>query len=351
LHFFGVFDGHSGARCAEYSSHKLPVFIDEKKEITPETIEQATMELDQHFLQQFPEIDDGCTATFSIVENIKNEDKESFKIYVGNVGDSRTFLIKQDGQFEVTKDHKPNDQKEKDRIIAAKGSVLMNRVNGDLALSRALGDRKFKANPDLTPEKQQVSPQPDVTVYTATKDDFLLICCDGIFEAMGNNEVVDFVRSRIGTTEDLTSILSELLNQVIVTSKDNTTAMIIQFKDGTSYQSNNKDEFIISPLSKEDKGDYKRAYEENLLRHGFTLEQSFKAENGILLFSPENITRVEMDSGLKKCSSTSCIKVESQLGEYKTCAKCKAVFYCSKECQAFHWKLSHKIECKSIESK
>ncbi len=44
----------------------------------------------------------------------------------------------------ATKDHKPFNCEERDRIEAAGGYVFMKRVDGDLAVSRALGDFQYK---------------------------------------------------------------------------------------------------------------------------------------------------------------------------------------------------------------
>lgn len=54
-------------------------------------------------------------------------------------------------------DHKPGNQAETQRIIAAGGWVEFNRVNGNLALSRALGDFVFKKNDQKSPEEQIVT--------------------------------------------------------------------------------------------------------------------------------------------------------------------------------------------------
>jgi serine/threonine protein phosphatase PrpC len=46
----------------------------------------------------------------------------------------------------MTEDHKPEDEAEAARIVAAGGFVLANRVNGELAMSRALGDFQYKGD-------------------------------------------------------------------------------------------------------------------------------------------------------------------------------------------------------------
>lgn len=67
-----------------------------------------------------------------------------------------------------TEDHKPFLPKEQDRIVSAGGSVMIERVNGSLAVSRALGDFEYKAVPGLGATQQLVSPEPDV--YTIVRD-------------------------------------------------------------------------------------------------------------------------------------------------------------------------------------
>ena len=70
---------------------------------------------------------------------------------------------------------------EKARIIAAGGFVDFGRVNGNLALSRAIGDFEFKKSADLSPEQQIVTAFPDVVTHeVASDDEFLVIACDGV---------------------------------------------------------------------------------------------------------------------------------------------------------------------------
>lgn len=93
-------------------------------------------------------------------------------------------------------DHKPQNEGEKARICAAGGFVDFGRVNGNLALSRAIGDFEFKKSADLPPEQQIVTAFPDVTVHDIGDDDeFLVIACDGrCTESFCTTQMTDLYR-------------------------------------------------------------------------------------------------------------------------------------------------------------
>lgn len=79
------------------------------------------------------------------------------RLYCANVGDSRA-IASINGNLEVLSlDHKPSNPIEMKRITNAGGWVDSNRVNGNLALSRALGDFTFKRNEKRPPEEQIVT--------------------------------------------------------------------------------------------------------------------------------------------------------------------------------------------------
>lgn len=67
-------------------------------------------------------------------------------LYVANAGDSRSVLCRNNKPFPLSVDHKPDDALEKNRIKEAGGFVSEGRVNGNLNLSRALGDLEYKNN-------------------------------------------------------------------------------------------------------------------------------------------------------------------------------------------------------------
>lgn len=86
----------------------------------------------------------GCTA--SVVLITKTE------IICANAGDSRSVLSKKGKAKDLSTDHKPDLPSEKRRIERANGYVEESRVNGMLALSRAMGDFEYKSNPLLKPQ-------------------------------------------------------------------------------------------------------------------------------------------------------------------------------------------------------
>ena len=99
----------------------------------------------------------------------------------------------------MLQDHKPENKIESARITRAGGWVSRDgRVNGNLNLSRAIGDRRYKLNKDLLPEQQIITANPDIVVQSRDPaDDYLLIACDGIWNSMTNVQAVDFINKRL----------------------------------------------------------------------------------------------------------------------------------------------------------
>ena len=66
------------------------------------------------------------------------------KIYCANAGDSRSVVSVKGQASQLSEDHKPDGESEKNRIEAAGGYVMAGRTNGVLSLSRAIGDFDYK---------------------------------------------------------------------------------------------------------------------------------------------------------------------------------------------------------------
>ena len=93
------------------------------------------------------------------------------------------------------------------------------RINGNLNLSRALGDLKYKQaiSSKLGRAEQIITADPDITVHKLEKgDEFIVLACDGVWDCMTNQGVVDFVRPRISaTSNNLAAIAEEILDNCI----------------------------------------------------------------------------------------------------------------------------------------
>ena len=141
-----MFDGHGGAKVAAYAAnhlHRTIVNRAEYKENRETAIKEGFLECDRTMRTAESLKDEmaGCTAVTVFIQG-----KE---LWCGNAGDSRCVAGLAGTARPLSTDHKPMDVKERERIEAAGGFVEFNRVNGNLALSRALGDFVFKMNEQL----------------------------------------------------------------------------------------------------------------------------------------------------------------------------------------------------------
>ncbi|KAM9317063.1 protein phosphatase 1G [Gastrophryne carolinensis] len=184
-----------------------------------------------------PGSDSGTTAVVALIRGKQ--------LIVANAGDSRCVVSEAGKAVDMSYDHKPEDEVELARIKNAGGKVTMDgRVNGGLNLSRAVGDHFYKRNKNLPPEEQMISALPDIKVLTLNEEhDFMVIACDGIWNVMSSQEVVDFVQDKIsqqeqaGETVCLSSIVEDLLDQCLApdtsgdgTGCDNMTCIIVRFQ-------------------------------------------------------------------------------------------------------------------------
>lgn len=111
-------------------------------------------------------------------------------------------------------------------------------MDGNLNLTRSLGDLKYKQRKNLTPEEQAITANPDVYVFDYTDDiDFIIMGCDGIWEKRSNEEMVDFVYKKLKEEVPLKKIVSDLLLETLAPSVmenqgvgcDNMTCILIKF--------------------------------------------------------------------------------------------------------------------------
>ncbi|KAF9533253.1 phosphatase 2C-like domain-containing protein [Crepidotus variabilis] len=242
--FFAVYDGHGGSTVARYAGqnvHKRLLSEETYKEGNWEAaLKKAFLGTDEDLLANPAHTRDpsGCTAVAALITHDN-------KIYVANAGDSRSVLSLKGEVKPLSFDHKPTSDIERARISGAGGYIEYGRVNGNLALSRALGDFEFKKNYSLGPEAQIITANPDVTCHEITEEDeFLIIACDGIWDCLSSQQTVDFVRYQVSEGKELTEISEMLCDHCLAPDTtsgagigcDNMTALIVAITHGKSKE-------------------------------------------------------------------------------------------------------------------
>ncbi|CAH8349398.1 unnamed protein product [Eruca vesicaria subsp. sativa] len=150
---------------------------------------------------------------------------------------------------ELTKDHHPNREDEKNRVEAAGGYVTewagVSRVNGQLAVSRAIGDLTFKSYGVISaPEVLDWQP-------LLANDSYLVVSSDGIFEKLKVQDVCD----RLGEVNNQTSYGAGLPSYCSVSladclvntafdkgSMDNMAAVVVPLKSNLVSQLQRKEQ-------------------------------------------------------------------------------------------------------------
>ncbi|CAG2161792.1 unnamed protein product [Oppiella nova] len=243
--FFALFDGHAGAQVAALCAENLLKTItksetfqknvsklsdglsEERINSVVSAIENGFLELDEE-MKKHPDFvsgedKSGTTAICTLIS--------PSHLFIANLGDSRAVLCRSGAVYFSTEDHKPNNPQERQRIVEAGGNVMISRVNGSLAVSRALGDYEYKqvANKKLT--EQLVSPFPEVTPkLKSSSDEFLVLACDGVWDVMTNEDLYSYVRYQLSIEKSLGAICANIIDTCLHKgSKDNMSMFLVTF--------------------------------------------------------------------------------------------------------------------------
>ena len=169
-------------------------------------------------------------------------------VHCANVGDSWAIKVKltydDDEKLQtvceaLSEDHKPDNADELKRIIKSGHSVEDSRVDGNLALSRALGDYQYKDASQLGPEDQAVTACPDVTERARSPDDeFIIVACDGIWDCLGNEDcckkIAGYLEAMQPTPQNYCPPVERMLDDICAPNTDdgigtdNMTAILIK---------------------------------------------------------------------------------------------------------------------------
>lgn len=196
INLFGVFDGHGGSCVSKYLKNNLPdYFLMKSKNNLIKNKKQFVCHINEvyNFLQnnlkmKHPKAVEYCGST-ACVCLINIDEKNKNNLWIINVGDSRAVLCDKNGTaVALTSDHKPNEPAEKERIESLGGKITFDGIDWrikSLSLSRAFGDL------DCLPYVTHI---PYITKYTINaKDKFLIIACDGLWDAISNDDAVKFI--------------------------------------------------------------------------------------------------------------------------------------------------------------
>ncbi|KAK4123829.1 PP2C-domain-containing protein [Parathielavia appendiculata] len=282
--YFAIFDGHAGTFAADWCGKKLHIILEEiirknPNAPIPELLDQTFTAVDAQ-LEKLPLKNSGCTAAIAVLrwedrvpssssatgsqaiapalakaaeEASKAEDPSSLSapdatqaklkstatrqrvLYTANVGDARIVLCRQGKALRLSYDHKGSDENEGKRIANAGGLILNNRVNGVLAVTRALGDSYMKDLVTGHPYTTETVIQPDM-------DEFIIIACDGLWDVCSDQDAVDLVRNIQDPVAAAKLLVDHALSRF---STDNLSCMIIRLdKQALIENQNNKDKAI-----------------------------------------------------------------------------------------------------------
>ncbi|RKP24921.1 phosphatase 2C-like domain-containing protein [Syncephalis pseudoplumigaleata] len=212
--FFGVFDGHGGRTAAEWCGEHFHKTLkgcledNQGKEPVPEVLKQAFLAADAR-LAENKQDHSGCTVITALLTR---------KLYTANVGDARAVLCRGGKAIRMSYDHKGTDQRESQRITDKGGFMMGNRVNGMLAVTRALGDTAMKEFVIGLPYTQEVDLCED--------DTFLILACDGLWDVCDDQTAIDLIKNIANPHEASQKLMKYALDNF---SSDNLTIMVIRF--------------------------------------------------------------------------------------------------------------------------
>ncbi|MCX8111175.1 MAG: protein phosphatase 2C domain-containing protein [Syntrophorhabdaceae bacterium] len=232
-----VYDGHGGIRAAAIAAEMVtPCFLHlwseelskEPEEQRPihELIRQACIEIDDFIVERG--IKSGTAlANFYMIHE---------EFFAFNIGDSRIVIGTEDGASVLTEDHKPDMPNERSRIEAAGGVVIrfgVYRVQGELAMSRAIGDAHLKP---------YIIAEPYIAEgCLGRENDYVIVACDGIWDVMDAEETIDIARRYKDAQKAADMIVSTAIQYG---STDNKTVIVLDLRGYRNKIKNNKMKII-----------------------------------------------------------------------------------------------------------
>lgn len=114
------------------------------------------------------------------------------KIFITNVGDSRVYLLRSGHLMQLTEDHTYVNTLVKAGLLSREEAELDTRKN---VITKALGAENIV--------------EPDFFQVEAMEDDIYIICTDGLYDEVGDAEIIEVLSSGASMTD----VSAELINR------------------------------------------------------------------------------------------------------------------------------------------
>ena len=147
ISYFSIYDGHGGNKCCDFLKKYLHSYIMESVYFPSEpikAIEEGFALCEKNFTNlvylksELLDTSGSCAIIILVINDT---------CYIVNLGDSRALYSYNDGKkfYQISRDHKPNDPMEKNRIYLAGGSIYQSKINSlnDLIVS---GEQMIERN-------------------------------------------------------------------------------------------------------------------------------------------------------------------------------------------------------------
>mgnify|MGYP005840838495 CR=1 FL=1 len=232
-----VYDGHGGRKAAQIAAEMVtPHFLHEwskesekqrKDQLpTPDLLRNAYLAVDRYVTESG--FDSGTTAAgiYFIGD----------RFFAINCGDTRIVMGTEGGAITLTVDHKPDLPAEQQRIEEKGGHVVclgVARVQGILAVSRAIGDRSLKPF---------VVAEPRIVVgYVGRENDFVVVACDGVWDVLSPEIAIAIARAAENAQAAAENIRTSAIDSG---STDNITVLVLDLRDYVAHLNRKKMEIV-----------------------------------------------------------------------------------------------------------
>ncbi|CAH9118450.1 unnamed protein product [Cuscuta epithymum] len=267
--YAAVFDGHAGFSSVRFLRDELyeecvralhgGVLLNGKdlnviRKALQEAFENADAKLVNWLETSGQEIESGSTATVIFVRNDT--------MFISHVGDSCVVISRFGKADTLTDSHRPYGRnraslEEIRRIREAGGWIVNGRICGDISVSRAFGDMRFKNKKNEMLEKgveegrwgqkfasrvkfhsDLLTASPDVSQVTLGSDaEFVLLASDGLWDYIDSSDAVNIVRSQLREHGDVQRACEALARTALDRQSQDNISIIIADLGRTDWQS------------------------------------------------------------------------------------------------------------------